>query len=74
MKPKTIVLLVLIGLLLIVLIQNARLVTVQLLFWKIDISQIILIPLLVLIGFILGYIVAKVAGKGRGKKRPEKGL
>jgi uncharacterized integral membrane protein len=74
MKPKTIVLLVLIGLFLIVLIQNAQLVTLQLLFWKVDISQIVLVPSLVLIGFILGYIVAKVAGKSRGKGKPEKGL
>jgi uncharacterized integral membrane protein len=74
MKPKTIVLLVLIGLFLIVLIQNAQLVTLQLLFWKVDISQIVLVPSLALIGFILGYIVATVAGKNRGKGKPEKGL
>jgi len=62
MKAKTIVVLVLTGLFLIVLIQNAQVVTLRLLFWKVDMSQIILVPLTMLIGFILGYLVAKVTG------------
>jgi uncharacterized integral membrane protein len=71
MKPKTIVVLVLIGLFLIVLIQNTQVVTLRLLFWKAGMSQIILMPLIMLIGFILGYIVAKVTGGSHGKEKPE---
>jgi uncharacterized integral membrane protein len=62
MKPKTIVVLVLIGLFLIVLIQNAQVVTLRLLFWEIGMSQIIMLPLAAAIGFVLGFIVAKVTG------------
>jgi uncharacterized integral membrane protein len=69
MKPKTIVVLVLIGLFLIVLIQNTQVVTLRLLFWKVGMSQIILMPLIMLIGFILGYIVAKVTGGSHARKR-----
>jgi len=62
MKPKTIVLLVLIVLFVIILIQNTQVVTLRLFFWKIGMSQIILIPLTMLIGLVIGYIVAQVTG------------
>jgi uncharacterized integral membrane protein len=74
MKPKTIVVLVLIGLFLIVLIQNTQVVTLRLLFWKVGMSQIILMPLIMLIGFILGYMVAKVTGGSHARKSPSKEL
>jgi len=45
MKPKSVVLLVVIILFLIILIQNTQVVTFRLFFWKIAISQIILVPL-----------------------------
>jgi uncharacterized integral membrane protein len=66
MKPKTIVILVLVALFAIILIQNTQVVTLRLLFWKVDMSQIILVPLTMVIGFILGYLVAKVTGGSRG--------
>jgi uncharacterized integral membrane protein len=62
MKPKTIVILVLVALFAIILIQNTQVVTLRLLFWKVGMSQIILVPLTMVIGFILGYLVAKVTG------------
>jgi len=68
MKPKTIVVLVLIGLFLIILVQNAQVVTLRLLFWEISISQVILLPLAMFIGFILGFIVAQVMGGTHRKK------
>lgn len=68
MKPKLIVVLVLIGLFVIVLIQNTQVVMLRLFFWKVGMSQIILIPLTMAIGFVVGYIVAKVIPK------PRKGL
>lgn len=68
MKAHTIVVLVIIGLFLIVLIQNTHVVTLRLLFWKLDIAQIILVPLTMLIGFILGYLVAKVTSGSHGKQ------
>ena len=65
MKPKVIVVLILIALFLIVLIQNTQIVTYRLYFWKISISQIILVPLVALFGFVVGFIVAKLTGKRR---------
>jgi uncharacterized integral membrane protein len=68
MKPKTIALLVLIGLFLIILAQNAQVVTLRLLFWEIGMSQIILLSVAMFVGFILGFIVALVTGGTHSKK------
>jgi len=68
MRPKFIVVLVLIALLLIILIQNTQVVTLRLFFWKVGMSQIILIPLAMAIGFVVGFIVAKVTGN-RDKRK-----
>ena len=65
MKPKIIIMLILIALFLIVLIQNTQVVTYRLFFWKRSISQIILVPLVALFGFIVGFIVAKLTGRRR---------
>jgi len=72
MKPKLIVVLVLIALLLIILIQNTQVVTLRLFFWKVGMSQIILIPLTMAIGFVVGFIVAKVTGNQRRKNKTVK--
>lgn len=63
MKPKLFILLVVIILFLIFLIQNTQVVTLHLYFWKISMSQIILIPLVLILGFIVGYIVARFTRK-----------
>jgi len=68
MKAKTIITLVLVVLLLIVLIQNTQVISLHLLFWKISMSQIILIFLTLLIGLIAGYIVAKMTGGRQSRK------
>lgn len=68
MKPKTIVILSIIVLFLIILYQNREAVPLQLFFWEIAISRIILIPLTMLIGFILGYFVARVTSGGHKKE------
>jgi uncharacterized integral membrane protein len=59
MKPKTIIILVFIALLVVVLIQNTQIVTFSLLFWRVSVSEMILVPLVLLIGFVLGFLVAK---------------
>ena len=49
-----------IGLLLfIILLQNTDVITVKFVFWKISMSRIILLPLVLLIGFIAGFIAGK---------------
>jgi len=69
MRPKFIVVLVLIALFLIILIQNTQVVTLRLFFWKVGMSQIILIPLTMAIGFVVGFIVSKVTGKQPTQKK-----
>lgn len=63
-NPKFIGSLVLAILFLIFLFQNTQVVTLRLYFWKISMSQIILIPLVLILGFVIGYIVARVTKKG----------
>ncbi|MFQ5904005.1 MAG: lipopolysaccharide assembly protein LapA domain-containing protein [Candidatus Binatia bacterium] len=62
MKPKIIIAVVFIAILLIILFQNTQVVTLRLLFWEISMSQILLTSLTLLIGLVSGYIVAKVLG------------
>jgi uncharacterized integral membrane protein len=71
MKPMTVVVLVLVALFVIILVQNTQVVTLRLLFWKLGMSQIILVPLTMLIGFIIGFIVAKVTGGTHGTEERE---
>jgi len=59
MKPKTVIILILAGLFFIILLQNTQVVSLRLLFWSISMSRIILLPLLILIGFILGFFVGR---------------
>jgi uncharacterized integral membrane protein len=75
MKAKTIVVLVLVALFVIILIENTQVVSLRLFFWKISMSQIILIPLTMLIGFVAGLLVAKVIGdRHKGKKDEQGGI
>lgn len=63
MKPKIIAILVVAILVLIVLFQNTNVVKVRLLFWGFEMSQVILILLLLIVGFVLGFMTAKLAGR-----------
>ncbi|MBN1224093.1 MAG: LapA family protein [Candidatus Aminicenantes bacterium] len=59
MKPKMIIVLILAFLAVIFIVQNTEIVPVQVYFWKISMSRIIMISFLLLIGFILGYMLGK---------------
>ena len=59
MKPKTITILILGVLLLIILLQNTQVTSMKFLFWKLSMSRIILLPLIMLIGFIIGLFIGK---------------
>jgi uncharacterized integral membrane protein len=56
MKPKAIIIGVLILLALIILIQNTEVVMFNLLFWKIGMSRIIMLFLSLLVGFVIGFL------------------
>ena len=67
-KEKGIITTIIVLPLLIILLQNTQVVTVRLFFWKVSMSQIILISLTLLIGFVIGFIVTTIFSK-RSKKR-----
>lgn len=63
MKAKLIALLVMMILALIILVQNTQMVTFKLFFWTAEISQLLLVLLMLAIGFVLGFIIAKLTGR-----------
>jgi uncharacterized integral membrane protein len=63
MKQKTIIILVLIVLAFVILIQNTQVVEVQIFFWKIAMSRIIMIAFMLIVGFVVGYLVAMTKKK-----------
>jgi uncharacterized integral membrane protein len=63
MKPKTIIILILIALAVVILIQNTQVVEVQIFFWKITMSRIIMITFLLIVGFVIGSFIPKVQKK-----------
>lgn len=67
MKPKTIIVLILLSLFLIILLQNTKVVKIQLLFWKIGMSRIIMLPITLFLGIVIGFIIGKTK-KRRGVK------
>ncbi|UCD19027.1 MAG: LapA family protein [candidate division WOR-3 bacterium] len=69
MKVKGIIIIVLIILAVILIAQNTEVVPVQILFWQILMSRIVLIALMLVLGFGIGFILAKVTGKRRSSPK-----
>jgi uncharacterized integral membrane protein len=65
MKPKTLAIVALFILLVLLMLQNTHVVVVHFLFWRFALSQILLILLILLAGFVLGYLIAKMPRKRR---------
>jgi uncharacterized integral membrane protein len=63
MKSKTIVIIILIFFVVIFLIQNTQVVEVQLIFWKIAMSRVIMIAFSLIVGFIIGYFIPRIEKK-----------
>lgn len=63
MKVKSIIIVILAIIALILIAQNTEVVPIQILFWRLLMSRIVLILLMLVIGFAIGFILAKVAGK-----------
>jgi uncharacterized integral membrane protein len=63
MKQKTIIILILIILAFVILIQNTQVVEVQIFYWKIAMSRIIMITFMLIVGFVIGYLVAMAQKK-----------
>ncbi len=65
MNFKHILIIILGILVLTILLQNTQVVTLQLLFWKVQMSRIIFIPLVLVIGFVFGFITNAMMRKRR---------
>lgn len=54
-----------VSLIVIFIFQNAEIVSINFLFWKLEMSRIIMILMLLVVGFLLGYIFRGVQIKNR---------
>ncbi|MDY7031044.1 MAG: LapA family protein [Thermodesulfobacteriota bacterium] len=63
MKPKNIIILVLITLVVVFLLQNTQVVEVRVFFWKLSMSRIILLFGTLLIGLIAGWVLKTLTSK-----------
>lgn len=59
MKPKIVIIGILSIIALIFVFQNSKVVTIQLLFWTVSASRIILVIGLLFIGFLIGYLLGR---------------
>ncbi len=64
-KPKVIAVIVIAILALIILLQNMATVTFSLFFWQVQVSQLLLVLIMLIIGYALGFLTAKI---GRSKE------
>lgn len=62
---KIIIAILLALMILILVVQNTGIVTVRLLFWKFEMSRVLLILLAAVAGFLCGYVLAKFTGAPR---------
>jgi uncharacterized integral membrane protein len=69
-QPRFIIALILVILVGILLLQNTQVVTLKIYFWEISMSQIILLPLVLLLGLLAGYGIARLKGKTKKGKEP----
>ncbi len=67
MKPKSIIISILVALLVILFAQNTQIVDVQFLFWSITMSRIILLAIVIFISFLLGYFTHIILSKRKKK-------
>ncbi len=67
MKPKYLVLMIMAALLVVLAVQNTQVVTYRIFFWKIAMSQVILVPFIFFAGFFAGYWLAHF-----GRRRPRR--
>ena len=56
MKPKTIFIIAILLLFAIIIIQNTELAGFQILFWKVEMSRALLLPIIFVAGLIIGFL------------------
>ncbi len=67
---KTIFLVILFTMLVVLMVQNAQMVTFHFLNWHYEVSQLLLVLIVFLIGWLSGFIVAKTPRKQKADEPP----
>jgi lipopolysaccharide assembly protein A len=67
MKPKTIFIMVMLLLFGIIVIQNTEVTGVQFLFWKVEMSRAILLPIIFIAGLIIGFLGCLIITKKKDR-------
>jgi putative membrane protein len=63
MKLKGIIAIIFVVLVLVIVIQNTQVVTLQLFFWSVHMSRIVLILVTFAFGVVFGYVIARINRK-----------
>ncbi|MBU4203891.1 MAG: LapA family protein [Acidobacteria bacterium] len=58
-KPRQIIILILVILCLVILFQNMEMVTIRLLFWNISMSRILMMMFFLMTGFFIGFFTSR---------------
>lgn len=66
---KRILLLVVVLLALFILVENTSVVTIRFLFWKAEMSQVVLILLVLAVGYVAGFLTARILASRRSRMR-----
>ena len=66
--PRFVTIVILVLLILVIVVQNTDVVTFEFLFWSVSMSQIILIPLMLLIGFVIGLLTQAYLSRRKDKR------
>jgi uncharacterized integral membrane protein len=74
MRAKIITLIILVVLFTIFITQNTEVITIKAFFWQFEMSAIVLITLIGLIGVSVGFILAKIFEVSERRKRKSKEL
>jgi len=69
MNFRNISILILLALFVIVSLQNAEIIPVHLLFWKVDISKLLLLIITLVIGILVGMIIPDFLRKSKKEKQ-----
>ena len=70
MKPKTIFVIAIVLLIIVIIVQNTELVGLQFLFWKIEMSRAILLPIIFFAGLFIGFLGCLIIKKKDKTKPP----
>ncbi len=67
---KTILLVIICGLFLIVMVQNHQVIALQFLSWRYRVSQLLLVVIVFVLGWLVGFVMAKASRKKKDDEPP----